>query len=354
MGRRGKKQTKEEPKNNKRIIVNGIDPSRLWNQITSGAENGLDYIRDSASGVADFVEKNVSYLRDDVNPENIAGGAKAVWENIASGNGQFFKDWATSEDTPFVARATGISAGLGGIVVGTVLGGKALGVTAAAAAKYKIAAASLSTFSLTAGVGTLLTRAEFVEKTFNFAETAVEVDLNQTTDKFFAEAVKKLQTLLKNLAGSLAGLGGRTLARVVVDQAGKQYLEINRRTLGILSLTMSEEIMEDIRSSLANIASSLFNLGKDIASKAVVLLSRDYLADLGVPGVTKGNDKEEFTLSDRFEAQAKKAAGTLNIPDWMQEALVEGYSEFYEALKEQLVNRGGVIDAARREQIVFT
>ena len=112
--------------------------------------------------------------------------------------------------------------------------------------------------------------------------------------------------------------------------------------------------MEDIRSSLANIAASLFSLGKDIASKATVLLSRDYLADLGIPGITKGNDKEEFTLSDRFEKQAKAVAAVLNIPDWMQKALEEGGSAFYETLKEGLINRAGVIDAARREQIQFT
>ncbi|NEQ37005.1 MAG: hypothetical protein F6K40_12270 [Okeania sp. SIO3I5] len=341
----------------KRTVVNGVDPSRLWSEITSNIGTGVEYLKKTASNVVDIVNENVSYLREDVNPQNIVGGAKAVWKNITSGNVGFFRNWITDDDTPFLGRAAGIAAGLGGVVVGTIVGGKVLGVAggtiAGASGAAKLSTASVGTLLANVGVTTLMTREQFVEKTFNFVETAVEVDINQSTEKFFAESVQKLQTLLKSLAINLAGLGGRTLARVVVDQTGKNYLEIDRRMLGILSLTMSETIMEDIRSSLANIAASLFSLGKDIASKASVLLSRDYLADLGIPGITKGNDKEEFTLSDRFQTQTKQAAGILNIPNWMQEALSEGGSEFYEAFKE-LADRAGIIDAARRQQIQFT
>ncbi|NEO54487.1 MAG: hypothetical protein F6K54_16205 [Okeania sp. SIO3B5] len=340
------KDTKKEAK--KPVVANGVDPNKLWKNITSTIDTGTDYIKSTASKVSGFIESNVTYLKEEVTLENIVGGAGAVWENISKGNWNFFKDWATSEDTPFVAKASAVAASIGGLVVGGIVAGKA-----AIAAGTKIAASSMGSLLMGSGLTYTLTRQEFVEKAFNFTEKAMEVDFNRTTDKFFADSVKRLQELLKTVAQDLAGLGGRSLARVIVDQTGKTYLEVNRRMLGILSLTMSEEVFEDIKSSLGGIASQLWSLAKDVASEAVLLMGRDWLAELGVPGITKGNDKEEFTLSDKLEKDFKTIADAYKVPDWVREALGEGASEFYDQFRESLTDRAGVIDASRRQQIVF-
>ena len=323
------------------MTTNGVDSSKRWSKIAVG-RGDTDYAR-SAGGnnLVEALFANVSYLAQ-IRPKNIIGGAKAVFSNLAKGNWSFFKQWATSDETPAVAKISSVGA--------VLLGGLAAG-KAALLAGGKIAATSFAKFTAGAGVATLMSRRELVEKSFNFFEKALEVDFNRSTSKFIQDSLKRLESVAKSIATNLISLGGRSLARVITDQVGKVYLEVDAKMLGILTLTMSEEVLDDIYGTLAGIWSQLFSLAKDVASEAVLLMGRDLLADWGL--VEQPNDKEEMTLSDKIEQDFKIIGDASNIPDWLQESLTEGSSEFYETFKDALTDRAGIIDLARREQIRF-
>ncbi|MDJ0554822.1 MAG: hypothetical protein QNJ68_10335 [Microcoleaceae cyanobacterium MO_207.B10] len=323
------------------MTTNGVDSSKRWSKIVAG-KGDMEYAKASGgSGLIDALVANISYLKQ-ITPGNIIGGARAIWDSLTKGNWGFFKDWASSEETPVIAKLSAAGA--------FILGGLAAG-KAALVAGAKIAATSLGKFAIGAGVSTLFTRQEMVEKSFNFFEKALEVDFNRSTEKFFKYSVKRLQELAKNIATDLISLGGRSLARVIVDQVGKVYMEVDRRLLGILSLTMSEQVMEDIYDSLGSIGSQLWSLAKDVASEAALLMGRDLLADWGL--VPKPNDQEEMTLSAKIQKDFKVLSDAAKIPDWLQESLSEGSSEFYQVFRDGLTERAGIIDLARRQQIRF-
>ena len=332
------------------VVSNGVDPGKLWDNIVENIVDGAEYLKNTASNLGNFIQGQASYLRQ-VNPRNIAGGARALFNTLKKGDLGALKDWVTSGETPFIAKAAGLAASAGGFIVGGIAAGAAAAKAAAASAAVKVSAIGISTLIANAGVSYFFSNEELVSKAENFVETAQEVDLNKSTKKFIEESIKKIQELLKSIASNLAGVAGRTLARVVIDQVGKSYLEVDSEMLGILSLTMSKEIMDDIKSSLLGIAGQIWSLGKTIATQGFVMLSRDWLVNLGV--IKAPNDKEEFTISGAIKKTFKQLGDVLELEEWQKNALGEGGTELYQQFWESLGNRAGILDENRRQHIRF-
>lgn len=336
--RKGSSKGKES---NQEVVSNGIDPGKLWSTLVTG-KGDKNFLASTAQDLTGLIGEKVQNLKE--YGSEVVGGAKALAETVSKGDFGIISDWIQSEETPFIAKASGLAAVAGGLIVGGFVAVKGVLVTGG-----MLATSSLGTLLANLGVTVLVTRLELVEKSFNFFETAVEVNFDRTTDKFIQDTVKEAKEALKAIAVDLIGLGGRSLARVAVDQFGKHLLEVDKRTLGILSLTQSAEQYDDTISTLTGIGGRLGSLGKKIATEGALLMSRDMLADWGVPGVTKGSDKAEFTLSSNIEKEFKKVASANDVPEWLAEALYdEGREEAYDTFRELAVDRAGEIDSTRR------
>lgn len=339
----------------KKKVTNGWDPAKAWEALTDRVEDSFDYLKKTSSEVMDALDRNVTYLTEEVNLSNIQGGAAALVESISSGNlGKDLSQWVQSEDTPLVAKAAGIS----GVLMGAVLTGKAGAAAGAAAVSIKaIVSTTVGKFAASGAaflmgkmaIETWMSREAAVEKGFSFFETAVEVDINQSVEKFFEKKIKELKELLKTLASSALGLAGRNLARIVVRDTGGSYLEVDRQQLGLLSLTVPKKIYEDVCNELSSIASALGAIFKTIASEALVVLlsnaSRDTLLRLGMPGITAGTDQKSTTLSDLYGGYAEQTAQILDIPDWLFDGLGEGTEEYYDELRNLVVEAARKVDS---------
>ncbi|MEB3341421.1 hypothetical protein [Okeania sp.] len=82
-----------------------------------------------------------------------------------------------------------------------------------------------------------------------------------------------------------------------------------------------------------------------------IYLGRDLLADWGV--VPQPNDKEEFTVSDYIRKSTKTILSSKDVPEWLQDAFIEGGENYYDVFRDELTNRGGIIDE-RRMNIQYT
>lgn len=320
----------------------GLDPSKVFSQVASGYTEGINRLTEVTGEVQEFIRTQVDYIKEEVKPEKIIGGADTVIQKIKEGDFNFFVDWATSTDTPLIARAAGLAA-LAAAGIGTIAVGKSI----AAAGSMKILPATFSKFLTVSGLAYVWNPAELVRGTRHLVTEIVNYDFTKSKKEFIEESKKQISDVMKSVAGNLGGLGGSALARFVtnqVDTGERAVLEVNRRMLGILYLTQSEEVFDEIAGSLAGIVSQLTDLGKDLLSKAAFYFSKDFLEKQGIIPNTS-NHEGDNTLSALFQGQTKELMKSYDMPDWMQEALGQGGSEFIETLWSGLENKADILSS---------
>ncbi|NEQ38500.1 MAG: hypothetical protein F6K40_20405 [Okeania sp. SIO3I5] len=107
------------------IITTGVDANKLWSTFEREGKGAIKWLKKKAAGVVSWIGEQINYLKT-ITPANIVGGAKALGKNLSKGNWNFFRNfrnWMT--DAPFVGKAAGVSAVVGGVIISVVGGAKA-------------------------------------------------------------------------------------------------------------------------------------------------------------------------------------------------------------------------------------
>ncbi|NEQ39572.1 MAG: hypothetical protein F6K40_26275 [Okeania sp. SIO3I5] len=318
------------------VITTGVDANKLWSTFEREGKGSIKWLKRKAAGVASWIGEQINYLKT-VTPANIVGGAKALWENLSKGNWNFFKNWMT--DAPFVGRAAGVSAVVGGVIVSVVGGAKAgLGVAAKGvqgfAGKFvsKIAASGLGKFLSGVGITLGLTQARVLTGVFNYTEKAYNFDWSQDFGDVIKNAKKSLENFLEDMT-EVGGALGRSAARLIFNKmTGEARLEVNTTVLAGI-LIIDQTIKNDMFDTLSDVMYQVgFILGDILTQLSFVSIRKAGAKLLNKPEWADGGD-EPFRISQKVEEKWEKFKKASDIPEWLLDSGAAALGQFISEMR---------------------